>query len=69
LSRNSTIRAAGPTTASDTARDHHQMVQDVITLYGDQAPTAAAWCAFIAWCEESDEDYRFWSDIFQRLRN
>ncbi len=71
MSRKSTTRALGRnhSAALDAADDTHQIVQDIIALYGDQAPTAAAWCAFTAWCEGDDEDYLMWSGIFQRLRN
>ncbi|NLS21156.1 hypothetical protein HGP16_32170 [Rhizobium sp. P40RR-XXII] len=71
MSRNSTTRPIGGDhgAALDVADNSHQIVQDIIALHGDQAPTAAAWCAFTAWCEGDDEEYRFWSRIFLRLRN
>jgi len=70
MSRNST-RAPGceQSVALGVADDSHKIVQDTITVYGDQAPTVVAWCAFTAWCECQDEEYHFWSRIFLRLRN
>jgi hypothetical protein len=71
MSRNSTNRAIsrGQGAGLDVANNGHQIVQDTIIRYGDQAPTVAAWCAFAAWCEGQDEEYHFWSRIFLRLRN
>ncbi|NTJ63158.1 hypothetical protein G6M50_08140 [Agrobacterium rhizogenes] len=71
MSRNSINRAVSceQSAALDAANNSHQIVQDTITRYGDQAPTVAAWCAFTAWCEGQDEEYHFWSRIFLRLRN
>lgn len=46
---------------SDTA------MELAVELYGKEAVTAAAWCAFAAWSECRQEDYRFWFDIFKRL--
>jgi hypothetical protein len=73
LSRNSTTRARAARNRfngkSDGACDYHQIVHDMIALYGDCAPTAVAWCAFEAWCECEEEEYQFWLGIFHRLRN
>ncbi|MGG6898589.1 hypothetical protein [Rhizobium sp. BR 315] len=71
MSRNSTTRPSAGRfdDKSDAARNDHRIVYDTIALYGDVAPTAVAWCAFEAWCEGDEEEYRFWLGIFQRLRN
>jgi hypothetical protein len=70
LSRNSTTRAGRRFDGKfDSARNDHRIAHDAIALYGDAAPTAVAWCAFEAWCEDNDEEYQFWLSIFHRLRN
>lgn len=37
--------------------------------YGEQAKTAAAWCAFSARFDGRDGDYRLWFQVFKRLDN
>ncbi|NTF91692.1 hypothetical protein [Rhizobium rhizogenes] len=39
----------------------------MIDLFGPAAVTAAAWCAFSAYCEADDIEYRFWFTVFDRL--
>lgn len=39
------------------------------SLYGKNASLAAAWCALAARGDGRTADYRFWFDIFERIRN
>lgn len=45
------------------------MVEASIYLYGDEAATAAAYCALEAWTERRHSDYGFWFEVFLRLRD
>ena len=47
--------------------DPDAAMQAAIALYGPRAVTAAAHCAFAAWCDCREADYRFWFSIFLRL--
>ena len=47
--------------------DRDEAVWAVTGLYGKEAATAAAHCAFAARMDGRDEDYKYWFDIFQRL--
>lgn len=38
-------------------------------LYGDEAATAAAYCALEAWTERRHSDYGFWFEVFLRLKD
>ncbi|MFS8049175.1 hypothetical protein [Rhizobium sp. BR 314] len=43
------------------------MTELIIDLFGPAAVTAAAWCAFSAYCEAEDAEYRFWFSVFSQL--
>jgi|UPI000648F2AD hypothetical protein len=43
------------------------MMARMIDLLGPAAATAAAWCAFSAYCEADDIEYRFWLTVFIQL--
>lgn len=47
--------------------DPDAAMQAAIALYGSRAVTAAAHCAWAAWCNNRETDYRFWFSIFLRL--
>lgn len=47
--------------------DTDEAIQAVTGLYGKEAATAAAHCAFAARMDGREEDYQFWFDIFQHL--
>lgn len=71
MSQDSTTRSTGGRLGESHYEVHraHQIVHNVMALYGEDAPTMAAWCALEAWCEDDKEEYDFWIGIFQRLRN
>ncbi|MBM7048441.1 hypothetical protein [Rhizobium lusitanum] len=43
------------------------MARLIIDLFGPAAITAAAWCAFSAYCEAEEVEYRFWFAVFSRF--
>jgi len=47
--------------------DTNEAIQAVTGLYGKEAATAAAHCAFAARMDGREDDYKFWFDIFQKL--
>lgn len=54
--------------AGDQLRDS-RVVDYAMALYGEHAPTAAAFCALEAWHEGKKGEYEFWLRIFRQLRN
>jgi len=44
------------------------VIETAFALYGDEAATAAAYCALEAWTERRSSDYHFWFDVFLQLR-
>jgi len=44
-------------------------VETAISLYGNEAATAAAYCALDAWVERRRSDYNFWFDVFVELKH
>jgi hypothetical protein len=49
--------------------DPESAIDVALAVYGSSAVTAAAWCAVTARCDGREGDYRFWLDVFKRLRN
>jgi hypothetical protein len=74
LSRRSDIRLSSDSLIDDSLADDEgvrdaQMIAEALALYGGDAPTAIAYCALEAWSEGDQDEYRFWSRLFRRLRN
>lgn len=36
--------------------------------FGEMAPTVTAWCAVVAWSEDTEASYRMWAETFKTLR-
>ncbi len=55
----------------DGAWQEHQkadVIETALSLYGNEAATAAAYCALDAWAERRRSDYHFWFDVFLQLK-
>ncbi len=48
--------------------DPERAIEALTSLYGPEASVAAAWCALGARSDGRQKDYRFWFDVFLRLR-
>jgi hypothetical protein len=42
---------------------------DALTLFGDDAATAIAYCGIDAWFDGKENETRQWGRIYRRLRN
>lgn len=46
-----------------------KMRQHAVALYGEDAMTAVAYCALAAWCECQQNEYQFWSELFNQMHS
>lgn len=48
--------------------DPDAAVQAAVDVYGSSAATAAAYCALTAHFDGREDDYRFWSTVFSKVK-
>jgi len=47
--------------------DASRITTGAIQMFGDNAPTAVAYCGLDAWFEGDDEQVKFWGEVLNRL--
>lgn len=63
------LKNSGPVRTVEAHPEASRMTAGAIGIFGEEAPTAVAYCGLDAWLEGDEKQVALWGEVFNRLKS